>query len=195
MEILVGKSTSKIGERTLIKNIETAPTYRIYDKAALLKNIGYIDDKLNFDVPTMPVCIIDNPKTQTKKFDKSLPLHDPSQTEWAINMLKGNLGLHEKIDILFYLYSCYDIRYEVPEVGPLRRLIDAIYEGALESEEWGLVRKAVGMLERTSAWVGHQMTFLLVQQKTLTIGLKPNEFVIQSPKSTLDLSNIIFNYW
>ncbi|KAJ3272324.1 hypothetical protein HDV01_005758 [Terramyces sp. JEL0728] len=173
-------------------------------KSPLAKSLGYqpdaeeltlVDEELKDENILGPSMRSDSPVHDDGDHAQpvSLTLGNPDQTPQAIDMLFSCSNLYDQIDLLHYLYSCHGGSFVVPGLASLDVLLDEVYWKAMHSKLWSVVRQAAGILRKTVNSLTSNLADLLIRQKPVTIGLRPKEYFINTPKNPSALSQIIYD--
>ena len=125
----------------------------------------------------------------------ALVLGNPSQSKEAIQLLSTCTNLYDQMDLLHYLYSCHGGDYPIPGMASLNILLEEVYWKAMHARQWSVVRHAAGVLRKTVNSLTSNLADLLIRQRPVTIGIKPKEYFIDSPKNPAALAQIIFEHW
>nr|XP_009293853.1 phosphorylase b kinase regulatory subunit alpha, skeletal muscle isoform-like isoform X1 [Danio rerio] len=137
------------------------------------------------------------PETQTPPC-LSLPRDVNGGIDYSalVQMLKQNLNLQDKADILYILFKDKGIDWDTKLHGigwPVRRLLSDLYEKAGSLKHWGLIRMICGMLRKKVEELDAACSYLLIHQKHLTVGLppEPREKTISAPMPPDKLARLI----
>lgn len=113
-----------------------------------------------------------------------------------VDMLNETSVLDEQASIVHYLWMKkgpdFDTHLNGTEGSTVRMLVDEIYGKACECRDWALVRLTAGLLNRQLDELAKSVTYLLVRQKQITLGIpSKKEETITSPKTKEELSKIL----
>jgi phosphorylase kinase alpha/beta subunit len=175
-------------------------------KSPLAKSLGYAPEMQELDLlddlslnDSYSQTEIETPKRTASPTHEitpiSLTLGQPSQTNQAIELLYKSTTLSDQIDLLHYLFSCHGLDYVVPKLASINVLVEEVYWKAMHVKQWSTVRKAAGILKKNVNSLTSNLADLLVRQKPVTIGVRPKEFFIDTPKNPAALAQIIFDNW
>ncbi|KAI8900409.1 glycosyl hydrolases family 15-domain-containing protein [Globomyces pollinis-pini] len=176
----------------------TLPPVSVHDlptKSPLAKSVGYSPEMEELTLmdkeSASPIKRAQSP-APLEDAPVSLPLGNPSQTKVAIELLYTCNDIHDQADLLHYLYSCHGLQYEIPGLAPLNVLLEEVYRKGMHFKNWSVVRQAAGILRKTVNSLTSNLADLLIRQKPVTIGIRPKEYFIDSPKNPTALAQIIF---
>ena len=179
-------------------------------KSPLVQSLGYHyaieDDELELDhvseSSSVGKPVINRQQTQSpisspdgKYHPISLVLGNPSQSNEAMALLTSCTNLFDQMDLLHYLFSCHGGDFVVPGLASINLLLEEVYWKAMHAKQWSVVRHAAGVLKKTVNSLTSNLADLLIRQRPVTIGIKPNEYFIDSPKNPSALAQIIFDHW
>lgn len=121
---------------------------------------------------------------------------DEMSTSDLTDMLTETSVLDEQTSIVHYLWMKkgpdFDTKLNGIEGSTVRMLAEEIYGKACESRDWALVRLTAGLLNRQLDELAKAVTYLLVRQKQLTLGIpSKKEEAITCPKTKEELSKIL----
>jgi phosphorylase kinase alpha/beta subunit len=191
--------------RTLKKdNIEDAAIAPL--KSPLARSLGYPGEMEDLDLLELESNSDASDATRQRMSPSSisegkeskplaLVLGNPSQSKEAIQLLSTCTNLYDQMDLLHYLYSCHGGDYPIPGLASLRTLLEEVYWKAMHVRQWSVVRHAAGVLRKTVNSLTSNLADLLIRQRPVTIGIKPKEYFIDSPKNPAALAQIIFDHW
>ena len=133
-------------------------------------------------------------RDQSRDEPINLALGNPAQTKQAVEMLFTCTNMLDQVDLLHYLYSCHGLQYVVSGLASVNVLLEEVYWKAMHAKEWSIVRHAAGILKKTVNSLTSNLADLLVRQKPVTIGVRPKEYFIDTPKNPAALAGIIFEH-
>jgi hypothetical protein len=139
--------------------------------------------------------LVDSGERSNKEIKLHLNLDDPKEVPQASEFLLSSTNMHDQADILHYLYVSQGIDYYVKGMSTVGALLEELYQKAMLAKEWSVVRQTAGLLKKLVNSLTSNVTDLLTRQKPTTIGLRPNEFFLDSPKNPQELATIIFEAW
>jgi hypothetical protein len=134
-------------------------------------------------------------ENSNKEIKLHLNLDDPKEVLQASEFLRTSTNMHDQADILHYLYVSAGMDYYIDGMSTVGALLEELYQKAMLAKEWSVVRQTAGLLKKLVNSLTSNVTDLLTRQKPTTIGLRPSEFFLDSPKNPQELAKIIFESW
>jgi phosphorylase kinase alpha/beta subunit len=175
---------------TMLSGTENLPA-----KSPLTKSLGYdhaIEDLILEDSATSN--FQESPEGEYHVIPLAVTLGNPEKTEEAIELLQSCISLYDQVELLHYLYSCHGGNFNVPKLATVNELLEEIYWKAMHSKLWSVVRTAAGILRKNVNSLTGNLSDLLIRQKPVTVGIRPNEYFIDTPKNPDTLSKIIYEH-
>ena len=136
-----------------------------------------------------------SPDTEVNLIPFAVTLGDDSKVDDAINLLYTSIRLTDQIELLHYIHSCRGEKFKVPRFGTIQQLLEETYWGAMYEKQWSVVRTAAGLLKKNVNFLTGNLADLLLRQKPVTIGFRPNEYFIDTPQNPALLSQLIYDHW
>jgi phosphorylase kinase alpha/beta subunit len=109
--------------------------------------------------------------------------------ERLLQQLRSSSNVYEQIELLSTLKSLRGMDFNTGLGGPGRivtveHLLDEIYAKASQLEQWDILRRAAGLLEKADITLSDAVTELLVRQKQISVGKAySDESLITEPMS------------
>ena len=125
----------------------------------------------------------------------NLRLGDPRKVAEACSCLVESSNIHDQADLLHYLVSTVGSDYEPPGLVKISELLEEVYLKAMQLKEWSVVRQTAGLLKKTVNSLASHISDLIIRQKPTTVGIRPKEYIMHTPKNPQELSDIIFSNW
>lgn len=186
-----GQGDVSLKKRTSIHRLIKHVAEDSESKSPLARSLG--SSPVNDEFESLAnVCAIPNPDPTPIL---SVTLGDPANIQEAVEMLKTSANCHQQVDLLHYIHSCYGGSFIVPELASVDLLLEEVYNTAMRTKSWSVVRTAAGLLRKNVNSLTSNLADLLIRQKTVSIGARPKEYHIAAPQTPDALSNIIFEYW
>ena len=136
-----------------------------------------------------------SPETERNIIPFAVTLGDHSKVNEAIDLLYCSSRLADQIELLHYIFSCKGEKFLVPRLGTIQELLEEIYWKSMHAKQWSVVRTAAGLLKKNVNFLTGNLADLLIRQKPVTIGFRPNEYFIDTPQNPALLSRIIYEHW
>ena len=113
----------------------------------------------------------DGPLTVLEEFD----LERETDLERLLTQLRESSNVYEQIELLSTLKHLRRGDFDTGLGGPNRpvtvdNLLDEIYAKASQLEQWDILRRAAGLLEKADITLSDAVTELLVRQKQISVG-------------------------
>lgn len=111
------------------------------------------------------------PLTVLEEFD----LERETDPERLLTQLRESNNVYEQIELLSTLKHLWQGSFDTGLGGPNRlvtvdNLLDEIYAKASQLEQWDILRRAAGLLEKADITLSDAVTELLVRQKQISVG-------------------------
>ncbi len=92
-----------------------------------------------------------------------------------LKSLRESCNLYEQIELLEALTRLKSLAFDTGLGGPTEKvtvemLLNEVYESAIQSERWTVIRRAAGLLDKVDISLSDAVTDILVRQKQLTVG-------------------------
>jgi phosphorylase kinase alpha/beta subunit len=118
----------------------------------------------------------DGPLTLLEEFD----LERETDLERLLTQLRESNNIYEQIELLSTLKNLKGMDFDTGLGGPNRRvtvenLLDEVYAKASQLEQWEILRRAAGLLEKADITLSDAVTELLVRQKQISVGKSYSE--------------------
>ena len=136
-----------------------------------------------------------SPESERNYIPFAVTLGDQSKVNEAIEFLYGTPRLADQIELLHYLFSCKGEKFRIPKLGTIQELLEEIYWKSMHAKQWSIVRTVAGLLKKNVNFLTGNLADLLIRQKPVTIGFRPNEYFIDTPQNPALLSKIIYEHW
>ncbi len=113
----------------------------------------------------------DGPLSVLEEFD----LERETDLERLLTQLRESNNVYEQIELLSTLKHLWGGEFDTGLGGPHRlvtvdNLLDEIYAKASQLEQWDILRRAAGLLEKADITLSDAVTELLVRQKQISVG-------------------------
>ncbi|MFH7241364.1 MAG: glycoside hydrolase family 15 protein [Spirulina sp.] len=113
----------------------------------------------------------DGPLSLLEEFD----LEQETDLERILSHLRESSNVYEQIELLSTLKHLKGLGFDTGLGGPNRavtveNLLDEIYAKASQLEQWDILRRAAGLLEKADITLSDAVTELLVRQKQISVG-------------------------
>lgn len=113
----------------------------------------------------------DGPLSLREEFD----LERETNLERLLAQLRESNNVYEQIELLSTLKHLKGLGFDTGLGGPHRpvtveNLLDEIYAKASQLEQWDILRRAAGLLEKADITLSDAVTELLVRQKQISVG-------------------------
>ena len=118
----------------------------------------------------------DDPLSLLEEFD----LEQETNLERLLTQLRESNNVYEQIELLSTLKHLKGLGFDTGLGGPGRivtveNLLDEIYAKATQLEQWDILRRAAGLLEKADITLSDAVTELLVRQKQISVGKSYSE--------------------
>lgn len=113
----------------------------------------------------------DGPLSVVEEFD----LERETNLERLLAQLQASNNVYQQVELLSTLKHLKGLGFDTGLGGPQRRvtvsdLLDEIYVKASQLEQWDILRRTAGLLEKTDISLSDAVTELLVRQKQISVG-------------------------
>ncbi len=118
----------------------------------------------------------DDPLSLLEEFD----LEQETNLERILSQLRASSNVYEQIELLSTLKHLKGLGFDTGLGGPgqivtVENLLDEIYAKATQLEQWDILRRAAGLLEKADITLSDAVTELLVRQKQISVGKSYSE--------------------
>jgi phosphorylase kinase alpha/beta subunit len=118
----------------------------------------------------------DDPLSLLEEFD----LEQETDLERILRQLQESSNVYEQIELLSTLKHLKGLGFDTGFGGPgrsvtVKNLLDEIYAKASQLEQWDILRRAAGLLEKADITLSDAVTELLVRQKQISVGKSYSE--------------------
>jgi phosphorylase kinase alpha/beta subunit len=118
----------------------------------------------------------DGPLTLIEEYD----LEEETNLDRLLHQLRKSNNAYEQIELLSTLKHLHGMAFDTGFGGPNRavtveNLLDEVYAKASQLQQWGLLRRAAGLLEKADITLSDALTELLVRQKQISVGKSYSE--------------------
>jgi phosphorylase kinase alpha/beta subunit len=118
----------------------------------------------------------DGPLSLSEEFD----LENETDLGRLLTQLRESNNVYEQIELLSTLKHLHGSDFNTGFGGPSRavtveNLLDEVYAKASQLEQWGILRRAAGLLGKADITLSDAVTELLVRQKQLSVGKSYSE--------------------
>ncbi|MEB3288370.1 MAG: glycoside hydrolase family 15 protein [Leptolyngbya sp.] len=118
----------------------------------------------------------DGPLSLLEEFD----LEQETDLDRLLAQLRASSNVYEQVELLSTLKHLKGLGFDTGLGGPNRavtvgNLLDEIYAKASQLEQWEILRRAAGLLEKSDSTLSDAVTELLVRQKQISVGKSYSE--------------------
>jgi phosphorylase kinase alpha/beta subunit len=113
----------------------------------------------------------DGPLSLLEEYD----LENETDLDRLLAQLRESNNAYEQIELLSTLKQLHGLSFDTGFGGPSRAvtvadLLDEVYAKAAQLEQWGILRRASGLLSKADITLSDAVTELLVRQKQISVG-------------------------
>lgn len=107
-------------------------------------------------------------------------LENETDLDHLLTQLRQSSNIYEQIELLSTLKHLHGSGFNTGFGGPnhpitVADLLDEVYAKASQLEQWGILRRAAGLLEKADITLSDAVTELLVRQKQISVGKSYSE--------------------